>query len=121
MKTKQAAPSTIDETLRWIKANPQVSIQAIESLKLVDQRLGDAIALRPERLIKLAANYNVAQMLERRDFKQRYEAGQPIAIHEFLYSLVQAFDSVADFQRFRAALTAEPPRRGRHRRAKLPG
>jgi tyrosyl-tRNA synthetase len=34
-------------------------------------------------------------MLERRDFRQRYEAGQPIAIHEFLYSLAQAYDSVA--------------------------
>jgi tyrosyl-tRNA synthetase len=44
--------------------------------------------------IKLAAKYNVAQMLERRDFKQRYEAGKPIAIHEFLYPLAQAYDSV---------------------------
>src|SRR5688572_21373835 len=44
--------------------------------------------------IKLAAKYNVAQMLERRDFKQRYEGGKPIAIHEFLYPLAQAYDSV---------------------------
>ena len=44
--------------------------------------------------VKLAAKYNVAQMLERRDFKKRYEARQPIAIHEFLYPLAQAFDSV---------------------------
>jgi tyrosyl-tRNA synthetase len=44
--------------------------------------------------IRLAARYNVAQMLERRDFKKRYEAGQPIAIHEFLYPLAQAYDSV---------------------------
>ena len=40
------------------------------------------------------ARYNVAQMLERRDFKQRYEAGKPIAVHEFLYPLAQAYDSV---------------------------
>jgi tyrosyl-tRNA synthetase len=53
------------------------------------------IPLGSDGLIKLAANYNVAQMLERRHFKQRYEAGQPIAIHEFLYPLTQAFDSVA--------------------------
>ena len=39
--------------------------------------------------IKLAAKYNVAQMLERREFKQRYEAGKPIAVHEFLYPLAQ--------------------------------
>lgn len=44
--------------------------------------------------IKLAARYNVAQMLERREFKARYEAGKPIAIHEFLYPLAQAYDSV---------------------------
>ncbi len=45
--------------------------------------------------VKLAAKYNVAQMLERRDFKKRYETGQPIAVHEFLYPLAQAYDSVA--------------------------
>ena len=44
--------------------------------------------------VKLAAKYNVAQMLERRDFKSRYEAGKPIAVHEFLYPLAQAYDSV---------------------------
>ncbi len=44
--------------------------------------------------VKLAAKYNVAQMLERRDFKSRYESGKPIAIHEFLYPLAQAYDSV---------------------------
>jgi tyrosyl-tRNA synthetase len=50
--------------------------------------------LGAEGLIRLAARYNVAQMLERRDFKQRFEAGKPIAIHEFLYPLAQAYDSV---------------------------
>ncbi|HEY0874691.1 MAG TPA: tyrosine--tRNA ligase [Vicinamibacterales bacterium] len=44
--------------------------------------------------VRLAARYNVAQMLERRDFKTRYETGKPIAIHEFLYPLAQAYDSV---------------------------
>lgn len=44
--------------------------------------------------VKLAARYNVAQMLERRDFRQRFEQGQPIAMHEFLYPLAQAYDSV---------------------------
>jgi tyrosyl-tRNA synthetase len=53
------------------------------------------IPLGSDGLIKLAARYNVAQMLERRHFKQRYEAGQPIGIHEFLYPLAQAYDSVA--------------------------
>jgi tyrosyl-tRNA synthetase len=50
--------------------------------------------LGAEGMIRLAQRYSVAQMLERRDFKQRYEAGEPIALHEFLYSLAQAYDSV---------------------------
>ncbi len=46
-------------------------------------------------LIQLAARHTVARMLERDDFNKRYGAGQPIAIHEFLYPLVQGYDSVA--------------------------
>jgi tyrosyl-tRNA synthetase len=45
--------------------------------------------------IRLAAKVTVAQMLERDDFRRRYEAQQPIALHEFLYPLAQAYDSVA--------------------------
>jgi tyrosyl-tRNA synthetase len=46
-------------------------------------------------LIKLAAQHTVARMLERDDFHKRYASGQAIAIHEFLYPLVQGYDSVA--------------------------
>jgi len=46
-------------------------------------------------MIKLAAQHTVARMLERDDFKKRYQANQSIAIHEFLYPLVQGYDSVA--------------------------
>ena len=46
-------------------------------------------------MIRLAAKYTVARMLERDDFAKRYEAEQPIAIHEFLYPLAQGYDSVA--------------------------
>ncbi len=46
-------------------------------------------------LIQLAARYTVARMLERDDFAKRYRSGQPIAIHEFLYPLIQGYDSVA--------------------------
>jgi tyrosyl-tRNA synthetase len=52
-------------------------------------------ALGSDGFIRLAATYNVARMLERREFRQRFEAGQPISLHEFLYSLAQAYDSVA--------------------------
>lgn len=46
-------------------------------------------------LIRLAATHTVARMLERDDFNKRYTTGQPIAIHEFLYPLLQGYDSVA--------------------------
>ncbi len=46
-------------------------------------------------LIQLAAKHTVARMLERDDFSKRYSGGQPIAIHEFLYPLIQGYDSVA--------------------------
>jgi tyrosyl-tRNA synthetase len=52
-------------------------------------------ALGTAGLIALAAQYTVARMLERDDFAKRYKGGQPIAIHEFLYPLVQGYDSVA--------------------------
>ncbi len=51
--------------------------------------------MTPADFIHLAAKHTVARMLERDDFGKRYAAGQPIAIHEFLYPLVQGYDSVA--------------------------
>ncbi len=51
--------------------------------------------LGADGMIRLAAKYTVARMLERDDFAQRYREGQPIAIHEFLYPLAQGYDSVA--------------------------
>lgn len=51
--------------------------------------------LTPGEFIKMAAQYTVAQMLERDDFTKRYKGGVPIAIHEFLYPLTQGYDSVA--------------------------
>jgi tyrosyl-tRNA synthetase len=49
----------------------------------------------PAEMIKLASTYTVARMLERDDFHKRYTSQQPIAIHEFLYPLIQGYDSVA--------------------------
>jgi len=46
-------------------------------------------------MIALASRYTVARMMERNDFHQRYSAGTPIAVHEFLYPLMQGYDSVA--------------------------
>ncbi len=52
-------------------------------------------AMRSADMVRLAARYTVARMLERDDFAKRYKSGQAIAIHEFLYPLVQGYDSVA--------------------------
>ena len=57
-------------------------------------------------MIKLAATHTVARMLERDDFGKRYRSNKPIAIHEFLYPLMQGYDSVALQGGYRA---------GRHR------
>ncbi len=54
---------------------------------------GDALGSRG--MIQLAARYTVARMLERDDFTKRYRAGTPISVHEFLYPLMQGYDSVA--------------------------
>ncbi len=51
--------------------------------------------LSPADFIRLTSQYTVARMLERDDFSKRYASNQPIAIHEFLYPLVQGYDSVA--------------------------
>lgn len=51
--------------------------------------------LGTEGMIRLASNYTVARMLERDDFKKRFTGNQPIAIHEFIYPLLQGHDSVA--------------------------
>jgi len=52
-------------------------------------------ALGSEGMIKLAARYTVARMLERDDFQKRFAEGRPISLHEFLYPLLQGYDSVA--------------------------
>jgi tyrosyl-tRNA synthetase len=52
-------------------------------------------ALGSDGMVRLAATYNVARMLERRHFRERFESGQSISVHEFLYPLAQAYDSVA--------------------------
>lgn len=52
-------------------------------------------AMDSAELIQLASRHTVARMLERDDFSKRYGSGQPIAIHEFLYPLIQGYDSVA--------------------------
>ncbi len=52
-------------------------------------------SLKPQDLVRLMAHYNVARLLEREDFATRHRLGQAIALHEFLYPLIQGYDSVA--------------------------
>jgi tyrosyl-tRNA synthetase len=62
------------------------------SLRFNSEWLGK---LTPEEIVSLTAKYTVARMLERDDFQRRFQEGRPIGIHEFLYPLLQAYDSVA--------------------------
>jgi tyrosyl-tRNA synthetase len=95
-RSKTRPPLTTSEIERNAETYKTQVFKLLDSQKtVVEFNSRWLIPLGSDGLVKLAANYNVAQMLERRDFKQRYESGQPIAVHEFLYSLVQAFDSVA--------------------------
>jgi len=55
----------------------------------------EAVAMGADGLIRLASRHTVARMLERDEFNKRYKENRPIAIHEFLYPLVQGYDSVA--------------------------
>ena len=70
--------------------------------KILDSKLTDvrfnsewSNELGAEGIIKLASQYNLARMLERDDFNKRYKSNQSIALHEFLYPLIQANDSIA--------------------------
>ena len=82
----------IEENAETYKA--QVFTLLDPAKTVIDFNSGWLVGLGSEGWIRLTSRYNVAQMLERRDFRQRYEKGQPIAIHEFLYPLAQAYDSV---------------------------
>jgi tyrosyl-tRNA synthetase len=94
-KSKTRPPLTPEEIQRNAETYKQQAFKILDREK-TETRLNSEWhgVLGAEGLIHLAARYNVARMLERRDFKQRYEGGQPISLHEFLYPLVQAYDSV---------------------------
>ncbi len=66
-----------------------------KNLTVVDRNSSWLNPLTASDLVKLAAQSTVARMLERDDFSKRYKSGQSIAIHEFIYPLIQGYDSVA--------------------------
>lgn len=99
-----------DPTGKNVTRKPLTRDEVIENARTYEQQIFKI--LDPERtlvmfnsswmggmsaaeLVQLAGKYNVARMLERDDFNKRYRSGQSIALHEFLYPLVQGYDSVA--------------------------
>jgi tyrosyl-tRNA synthetase len=88
-------PLTIEET----KANAQSYLE--QAVKILDKDETEVVfnsswlgTMKFDDVIKLASKYTVARMLERDDFTKRFKAGIPISVHEFLYPLAQAMDSV---------------------------
>ena len=92
-KTRPALTrAEIDDNAETYKR--QVSTLLDPARTVVKFNTGWLSALTSDEWIRLTARYSVAQMLERRVFRQRYDEGRPIGIHEFLYPLAQAYDSV---------------------------
>ncbi len=89
-------PLTRDEVIENAKTYEQQIFKILDPTKtLVMFNSSWMNAMNSAELIRLASRHTVARMLERDDFSRRYRNGQPIAIHEFLYPLIQGYDSVA--------------------------
>jgi tyrosyl-tRNA synthetase len=95
-KSKTRPPLTREEIEQNAETYKKQAFKILDPLKTEIRFNREWLgALASDAWIRLAASYNVARMLERRDFRQRYDAGQAISIHEFLYPLAQAYDSIA--------------------------
>jgi len=95
-KNQTRPPLTRDEILANASTYREQAFKILDPDKtqiLFNSEWSDKLGA--EGMIRLAARYTVARMLERDDFGKRYKAQQPIAIHEFLYPLMQGYDSVA--------------------------
>ena len=95
-KSATRPPLTRDEVLENARSYEQQIFKILDPEKtLVVFNSSWMNEMDAADLIQLAARHTVARMLEREDFDKRYRSGQPIAIHEFLYPLIQGYDSVA--------------------------
>ncbi len=95
-KNSTRPPLTREDVLRNAETYKQQVFKILDPAKTKIQFNSEWLSeLGAEGMIRLAANQTVARMLERDDFKKRYTSGQPIAIHEFMYPLLQGYDSVA--------------------------
>lgn len=95
-RSKTRPPLTLEETREFGKTYFEQASKVIDGSKAKIVYNSEWLAkMTFEEVIKLASKYTVARMLERDDFEKRYRNGEPISIHEFLYPLAQAMDSVA--------------------------
>ena len=89
-------PMTREEVARNAETYKAQVFKILDSQKtVVDFNSRWLAALSSQDWIRLSSRYTVARMLERDDFSKRYKSGQPISVHELLYPLAQAYDSVA--------------------------
>ncbi|TXX97609.1 tyrosine--tRNA ligase [Vibrio mimicus] len=94
-KNTTRPPLTREDVLRNAETYKQQVFKILDPAKTKIQFNSEWLSqLGAEGMIRLASNQTVARMLERDDFKKRYNNGQPIAIHEFMYPLLQGYDSV---------------------------
>ena len=95
-RNKTRPPLTVEEIKRNTDTYQEQIFKLLNRKKtVIDFNSRWLNALTPTDIIKLTACYTVAQILERDDFAQRYQRGDPISIHELLYPLMQGYDSVA--------------------------
>lgn len=94
-KSETRKPLTREEVLENAKTYREQIFKILDPEKtIIDFNSRWMSAMSAEDLIRLASHYTVARMLEREDFKQRFLNQNPISIHEFLYPLIQGYDSV---------------------------
>ena len=95
-RSKTRPPLTLDETRRNGQSYFEQATKILSAKKIQMLYNSEWLAkMSFADVILLGSKYTVARMLERDDFERRYRAGEPISIHEFLYPLAQAMDSVA--------------------------
>lgn len=95
-KSETRKPLTKEEVLKNAQTYKDQVFKVLDPEKtIIDFNSRWMSSMSAEELIKLTSHYTVARMLEREDFKKRFSSESPISIHEFVYPLVQGYDSVA--------------------------
>jgi tyrosyl-tRNA synthetase len=94
-KSETRKPLTKDEVLENSRTYEKQVYKILDPEKtVIDFNSRWMSAMKADDLVRLASHYTVARMLEREDFRERYHSQSPISIHEFLYPLIQGYDSV---------------------------